>query len=32
VGEPSNDLRAAATDVIGDNDDDAVAEWLAANA
>jgi hydroxymethylpyrimidine pyrophosphatase-like HAD family hydrolase len=32
VGEPSDELRAAATAVIGDNDDDAVAEWLAAEA
>jgi len=32
VGEPSSDLRAAATAVLGDNDDDVVAEWLAANA
>jgi hypothetical protein len=32
VGEPSNDLRSTATAVIGDNDADAVAEWLAANA
>ena len=32
VGEPSNELRALATDVLGDNDDDVVAEWLAAHA
>jgi 5-amino-6-(5-phospho-D-ribitylamino)uracil phosphatase len=32
VGEPSGELRAAATAVLGDNDDDVVAEWLAANA
>jgi hydroxymethylpyrimidine pyrophosphatase-like HAD family hydrolase len=31
VGEPIEALRAAATDLIGDNDADAVAEWLAAN-
>lgn len=32
VGEPPNELRALATEVLGDNDDDVVAEWLAAHA
>jgi hydroxymethylpyrimidine pyrophosphatase-like HAD family hydrolase len=32
VGEPSHELRAAATGVLGGSDDDVVAEWLAAHA